>query len=225
MFRTVDLLAVDGFDERYFMYWEDVDLCARLRARGGRIVWLPWARVEHAAGGSSGGGRSRLRKYLMAQNAVRFLKSRGSVAAWAGWFAGAIMGLGLGFAAVIHPAAVIADTAEIEPGAFLAAGAVVNPDARIGAHAIVNTGATVDHDTQVGEFAFVGPNAALAGGVVVGHGAMVGIGACVVPGVAIGAHATVGAGAVVIDDVGAGEHVAGNPARRLPEPAGSARLR
>ena len=34
----------------------------RLRARGGRIVWLPWVRIEHHAGASSGGGRSPLRK-------------------------------------------------------------------------------------------------------------------------------------------------------------------
>lgn len=85
LFRTADLVAVSGFDERYFMYWEDVDLCARLRARGGRVVWLPWVRIEHAAGGSSGGGRSPLRKYLMACHAVRFLKRHGTPAAWAGW--------------------------------------------------------------------------------------------------------------------------------------------
>lgn len=85
MFRTADLEAIDGFDERYFMYWEDVDLCERLHARGGRIVWLPWVRIEHAAGSSSGGGRSPLRKHLMACNAVRYLKSRGTAVAWAGW--------------------------------------------------------------------------------------------------------------------------------------------
>ncbi len=85
LFRTAELTAVGGFDDRYFMYWEDVDLCDRLRARGGRIVWLPWVQVVHAAGQSSGGGRSPLRKFLMANNAVRYLRARGSVRAWAGW--------------------------------------------------------------------------------------------------------------------------------------------
>lgn len=85
LFRTAELTAVSGFDDRYFMYWEDVDLCDRLRARGGRIVWLPWVQVVHAAGQSSGGGRSPLRKFLMANNAVRYLRARGTVAAWAGW--------------------------------------------------------------------------------------------------------------------------------------------
>ena len=77
LLRTAELKALGGFDDRYFMYWEDVDLCERLRAAGKRIVWLPWVRIVHSAGQSSGGGRSPLRKYLMACNAVRFLRRRG----------------------------------------------------------------------------------------------------------------------------------------------------
>ena len=47
--------AVDAglFDERYFMYEEDVDLCAAMRARGGRILFTPAAEVVHARGASS----------------------------------------------------------------------------------------------------------------------------------------------------------------------------
>lgn len=86
LFRTADLQAAGGFDEDYFMYWEDVDLCARLRARGGRIVLLPWVRVVHLAGQSSGGGRSPLRKFLMANNALRYLRAHPSLRAWAAWF-------------------------------------------------------------------------------------------------------------------------------------------
>lgn len=39
-------------DERYFMYEEDVDFCAALRARGGRILFTPAARVVHRRGRS-----------------------------------------------------------------------------------------------------------------------------------------------------------------------------
>jgi GT2 family glycosyltransferase len=39
--------AVGGFDERYFMYGEDVDLCLRLRLAGWRIGLAASARVEH----------------------------------------------------------------------------------------------------------------------------------------------------------------------------------
>jgi len=41
-----------GFDERYFMYEEDVDLCATLRAQGGAILFTPKAEVVHLRGRS-----------------------------------------------------------------------------------------------------------------------------------------------------------------------------
>jgi len=43
------------FDERYFLYEEDVDLCAALRARGGRILYTPAVEVVHARGQASAG--------------------------------------------------------------------------------------------------------------------------------------------------------------------------
>ena len=82
LFRASALAAVGGFDDAYFMYWEDVDLCARLRERAGKIVWLPWVRVEHIGGRSSGGGKSPLRKFLMACNGVRYLRARGTFTMW-----------------------------------------------------------------------------------------------------------------------------------------------
>jgi len=39
-------------DERYFMYEEDVDFCAALRARGGRVLYVPKATVLHLRGRS-----------------------------------------------------------------------------------------------------------------------------------------------------------------------------
>ena len=45
--------AVGGFDERYFMYVEDVDLCWRLREAGWRIGYEPAGRVIHTIGVSS----------------------------------------------------------------------------------------------------------------------------------------------------------------------------
>ncbi len=92
LFRTDAVAAAGGFDDAYFMYWEDVDLCERLRARGGRIVWLPWVQVVHAAGSSSGGGRSPLRKYLMACNAVRHLRARPTVRGWVAWLCCDVIG-------------------------------------------------------------------------------------------------------------------------------------
>jgi len=41
------------FDERFFLYWEDVDLCKRIKKRGWKIIYFPLAAIEHSVGGSS----------------------------------------------------------------------------------------------------------------------------------------------------------------------------
>jgi GT2 family glycosyltransferase len=45
-----DAEAVGLLDERYFMYLEDVDFCAALRARGRRILFTPAAEIVHLRG-------------------------------------------------------------------------------------------------------------------------------------------------------------------------------
>jgi N-acetylglucosaminyl-diphospho-decaprenol L-rhamnosyltransferase len=50
-----DLEAVGLFDERYFLYTEDVDLCASLRRKGRRVVFVPGAVVRHLRGRSGAG--------------------------------------------------------------------------------------------------------------------------------------------------------------------------
>jgi GT2 family glycosyltransferase len=54
-YRRQWLLRVGGFDEKYFCYFEDVDLNLRLQVAGGRCLYVPEARVRHVGGASSGG--------------------------------------------------------------------------------------------------------------------------------------------------------------------------
>lgn len=49
LFVAADYAALGGFDEDYFLYYEDVDLCVRLWRSGRRIVLCPQAVVVHAA--------------------------------------------------------------------------------------------------------------------------------------------------------------------------------
>jgi len=51
--RRDALAAVGGFDERFFLYWEDADLCRRLRANGYHIRYVPGASAIHRVGQSS----------------------------------------------------------------------------------------------------------------------------------------------------------------------------
>lgn len=54
LYRRADLEAVGGFDERYFCYFEDIDLAFRLRLRGLRCGYVPEAVVDHVSSGISG---------------------------------------------------------------------------------------------------------------------------------------------------------------------------
>lgn len=52
-FRRSAFESVGGFDEAYFMYVEDVDLCWRLTRQGWKVAYEPRARVTHVVGGST----------------------------------------------------------------------------------------------------------------------------------------------------------------------------
>jgi GT2 family glycosyltransferase len=45
--------SIKGFDEDFWMYYEDVDICKRVRNSGGEAAFLRNATVEHNHGGSS----------------------------------------------------------------------------------------------------------------------------------------------------------------------------
>ena len=51
--RREAIVAAGGFDERYFLYWEDADLCRRLRTRGYEVRYVPAATAVHRVGHSS----------------------------------------------------------------------------------------------------------------------------------------------------------------------------
>lgn len=53
--------AIDGFDDRYFLYWEDVDLSWRAREAGATLLVVRDAEAVHDEGGTQGEGGSRAR--------------------------------------------------------------------------------------------------------------------------------------------------------------------
>ena len=44
---------VGMLDERFFLYWEDVDWCKRMWQKGWKVIYLPVAVIQHGVGGSS----------------------------------------------------------------------------------------------------------------------------------------------------------------------------
>jgi succinoglycan biosynthesis protein ExoA len=57
--RREAFCSVGGFDERYFLYGEDLDLCHRLRADGWALLTLPQAWAVHVGGASAGSSTER----------------------------------------------------------------------------------------------------------------------------------------------------------------------
>jgi len=53
LFPSEIFKQLDGFDQKFFLYYEDVDLCARLRLLGYEVVLCPAASVVHQARRSS----------------------------------------------------------------------------------------------------------------------------------------------------------------------------
>lgn len=114
---------------------------------------------------------------------------------------------------IIHPSAIVHDSATIGHGTVVYAGAIIQPDVVIGAHSIVNTAATIDHDCRIGDYGQIGPGANLSGGVELGEGVFLGTGSATRQYVRVGAWTTVGVGGVVVTDLPAGVVAVGVPAR------------
>jgi len=73
---------LNWFDESYFMYGEDIDLCYRARQLGYKVYFLPQVRITHFWGVSSG-IRKETRKVTQAGLATKIRSARASTEAMA----------------------------------------------------------------------------------------------------------------------------------------------
>lgn len=66
--------AVGGFNEQYFMYGEDADLCFRIARAGQRVWYTPQTSVIHHGGSSSRQAQTNFSSVMMRESIYRFLK-------------------------------------------------------------------------------------------------------------------------------------------------------
>jgi GT2 family glycosyltransferase len=57
-----------GFDEKFFMYFEDVDLCLQMKKKDYRVIVNPKARIFHRSGQSFSDNRLRKKHYYASQS-------------------------------------------------------------------------------------------------------------------------------------------------------------
>jgi len=88
LIRRAPFDAVGGFDERYFLYWEDADLCRRLRNAGWMTRYVPRATVEHP-GGASAATAQTFASRVFHESAYRYYATHVAPSPWhpARWLA------------------------------------------------------------------------------------------------------------------------------------------
>jgi GT2 family glycosyltransferase len=74
LIRRSVLEQVGMFSNEYFMYYEDVDLCFRVKAAGMRIVCVTDAHMWHAVSTSSGGPDSPIKQYYQVKSSLIFYR-------------------------------------------------------------------------------------------------------------------------------------------------------
>ena len=72
--RRADAEAVELMDERFFIYAEDVDFCASVRARGRRVLFSPEVEVTHLRGQSVASARRPAERAYRASQLIFYQK-------------------------------------------------------------------------------------------------------------------------------------------------------
>lgn len=80
MIRKRVIEDVGQFDKRFFMYFEDVDICVRMKQGGYRVVYVPASRVFHKERSFEiGRGHSKLFSYYIVRNSLYFFRTYGKI--------------------------------------------------------------------------------------------------------------------------------------------------
>ncbi|MBQ6449401.1 glycosyltransferase family 2 protein [bacterium] len=77
--RREILASIGDFDDRYFLYYEDVDLCQRVIAHGHQIGYVPESIIWHKNGGSTAGSGSDLQTFYQTRNRLQFFFTHGNL--------------------------------------------------------------------------------------------------------------------------------------------------
>jgi sugar O-acyltransferase (sialic acid O-acetyltransferase NeuD family) len=126
---------------------------------------------------------------------------------------------GARFLALIHPTAIVAETAHIGTGTVICPYAIVSDAVRLGRFMLVNYHASLAHDATACDFAVLSPYATLGGHAEIGADVFLGLHVSISPGKAVGARSIVSANSCVLTDAPADSIIFGVPGRIRPRVA------
>lgn len=106
MIRQSIIDRIGVMDEGFFMYYEEVDLCYRIKQAGWRVVFVPTAVITHSGGQSS--GQIPVKKQMMAITSLLkfFRKHRGK-------------GITAAFSCVFKPAILLRNLYDLATSVFI----------------------------------------------------------------------------------------------------------
>ncbi|TYP99895.1 hypothetical protein C7447_101502 [Tenacibaculum adriaticum] len=77
LFKTDDFVKINGFDERYFLYMEDVDICKKIDNTGKRKMYYPNVKIQHVK--RQGSSKKIKLLYYHLSSAYKYFKKWGLV--------------------------------------------------------------------------------------------------------------------------------------------------
>jgi sugar O-acyltransferase (sialic acid O-acetyltransferase NeuD family) len=121
---------------------------------------------------------------------------------------------GARFLTLIHPTAIVAETASVEVGAILCPFSVVSVSAHVGRFGLLNYHSSLGHDASIGAYSVLSPYATLGGGATLAEDVFMGLHSSVGPGVYVGAKARLSANSCALRDISGDSIVFGVPGRQ-----------
>jgi sugar O-acyltransferase (sialic acid O-acetyltransferase NeuD family) len=117
------------------------------------------------------------------------------------------------YANVIHPAAYVSRSVELDHGILIEPGVIIGAQSHIGFGVTIKRGGLIGHHVTIGDFTDINPGVVLSGSVNVGRGCILGSGAVVMHQITIGDNCYIGAGSVVVRDIPPNSIAYGNPCK------------
>jgi sugar O-acyltransferase (sialic acid O-acetyltransferase NeuD family) len=126
-----------------------------------------------------------------------------------------LKGKGAKFLTLVHPTAIVVDTAKIGEGAIICPFCLVSDNVRLDDFVMMNAYSSCGHDARIGKYCILSSYTAIAGFAVLEDEVFLGLHAAIIPGKRVGCKSKVSANSVVMRDVPSNKIVFGVPGKAI----------